>query len=144
MKNFGYLSALAALADSPILVKTLFTRASQSLNPNGVYDLIMYKNGYPIVIRVDDFIPCEPGEGNGPKFAHCKNNQSLWVLLVEKALAKLHGSYKALQNCSIAGLLTDLTGAPCKQLTVYGAHLRPKVSVLSTLNAYFITDPFST
>jgi calpain-15 len=67
----------------------------------------------------------------------------LWVLLVEKALAKLHDSYKALQNESIKDLLTDLTGTPCKQLTVYGAHLRPKVSPFDS-EYLIITHPLST
>ena len=64
-------------------------------------------------LTVDDYFPCKAhGKRVGPVFSRCRGNE-LWVLLVEKAYAKLQGSY---YNCRLGdpgdGLL-DLTGAPC-------------------------------
>ena len=40
---------------------------------------------------MDDLIPCR--ENKKPVFASTKDKE-LWVILLEKAWAKLHGSYK--------------------------------------------------
>ena len=60
----------------------------------------------PVVI--DDWIPCEsPGK---PAFATSKRLNELWVSIVEKAYAKLHGSYEALEGGLVQDALVDLTG----------------------------------
>ncbi len=112
--NCWYISALAALAEFPSLVRELFAEHSRTYNPNGVYDLHFYKNGFSTIVRVDDLFPCFPGEGNGPMMSRCNGNE-LWVMLAEKAFAKLHGSYTALVAGRTAEALMDLTGAPYQQ-----------------------------
>ena len=61
-------------------------------------------------VQLDDYFPCKSVDG-GPVFSRA-NGPELWVLLIEKAYAKLQGSYF---NCRL-GLpnegLMDLTGAP--------------------------------
>jgi hypothetical protein len=50
-----------------------------------------------------------------PKYAHCKNESETWVMLLEKAYAKLHGCYENLASGWIDYGLRDLTGgAPMK------------------------------
>ena len=49
--------------------------------------------------------------GGGPIFTRGNGNE-LWVMLIEKAYAKLHGSYKDLENGYNTWALVDLTGCP--------------------------------
>tara|TARA_B110000285_G_C14814185_1_gene463402 strand:- start:210 stop:359 length:150 start_codon:yes stop_codon:yes gene_type:complete len=49
-------------------------------------------------VLVDNYIPCDQDEGE-PIFANSRNGD-LWVLLLEKAWAKLHGSYMRIENGS--------------------------------------------
>jgi hypothetical protein len=43
-------------------------------------------------------------------FASCGDSNVFWPGIVEKAYAKLHGSYSILQGGSVADALVDLTG----------------------------------
>lgn len=65
---------------------------------------------------VDDFIPCFPNAG--PIFSHNSDLSVLWLALLQKAYAKLHGGYEKLINGSACDLLLDLTGFPTLSLTL--------------------------
>lgn len=67
------------------------------------------KGGEWIQVTIDDLFPCEPfGE---PLFTNCANNE-IWVMLLEKAYAKVHGSYFLLKGGFVSEALQDLTGLP--------------------------------
>ena len=57
---------------------------------------------------MDDFFPCEDGD---PCFSKANGNE-LWVLMLEKAWAKLHGSYERIEAGHAHNVMNDLTGAP--------------------------------
>jgi calpain-15 len=58
----------------------------------------------------DDYFPCDPATGQ-PAFTHCRGPE-LWVVILEKAWAKVHGSYQNIEGGSAPDVLSALTGAP--------------------------------
>lgn len=102
-----FMSALASLAERPALVERLFI--TKELNPKGIYRIKLCKNGEWQTVTIDDFFPCYP-EG-GPIFSRAHGNE-LWVLLLEKAYAKLHGNYFLLRGGYANEGMIDLTGCP--------------------------------
>jgi calpain-15 len=69
-------------------VKSLFV--TNEYKKNGVYRLRLNKNGIWQEFTIDDYMPCEL-EGL-PMYTR-NNFDELWVMLLEKAYAKLHGGY---------------------------------------------------
>ena len=61
-------------------------------------------------MTIDDYFPCDSKTG-APVFSRSKGN-SIWVLLLEKAYAKVHQSYYALIGGDTGEALMDLSGAP--------------------------------
>ena len=102
-----FLSALAIMAERPALIERLFL--TRHVNDIGIYRVKLCKNGEWQIVTIDDLFPCYPkGE---PLFSSCLSND-LWVLILEKAYAKLHGGYYQLRNGFVNEALLDLTGCP--------------------------------
>ena len=101
------LSGVSIIAENEKLVKRIIL--TKETNDFGIYKVKLCRMGSWKTVIVDDFFPCYPlGD---PIFS--KNNfKELWVLLVEKAFAKLHGNYLSLENGNIKHSLIDLTGCP--------------------------------
>jgi len=92
-----FLAAISAVAEFPSRVQRLFLNSRA--NQKGVYGLQFYSQGVPVEITVDDYIPCAiqgPNNTLKPIFSRPRGNE-LWVLLVEKAWAKLFGSYSMVE-----------------------------------------------
>ena len=68
----------------------------------------MYVNGIETAVIVDDFFP---SIYNKPAFAHSKNNE-IWSLILEKAWAKLHGSYMRTKSGQPSFAAQHLLGTP--------------------------------
>ena len=109
--NCWFLCAVGSLAERPSLVKRLFI--TQEYNEFGYYKLRICKNGDWVEVIVDDYIPCYYNAG--PIFAHSKGDE-LWVLLLEKAYAKLHGNYYSLKSGYSYHGMIDLTGCPTRHV----------------------------
>lgn len=101
------MSALASLAERPALIERLIM--TKDYNDRGLYRIRLCKNGEWHEVVVDDYFPCYPN--GGPIFSKCGANE-MWVLLLEKAYAKLHGGYKNLTGGAPFEALADLTGCP--------------------------------
>src|SRR5690606_21933707 len=81
-----------------------------------------YKNFQWVYVIVDDRLPCKKiyNDKQVPKllYGKCKNENEFWVPLIEKAYAKLHGSYEALVSGFIDDGLVDLTGLVARKIVI--------------------------
>eukprot|EP00045_Choanoeca_perplexa_P016987 m.237110 g.237110 ORF g.237110 m.237110 type:complete len:722 (-) comp17418_c0_seq2:126-2291(-) len=124
--NCWFVSALAVVAQQPHLIRRIVQH--DALTPTGHYDIKLCKNGQWQTVRVDDWFP-----SRGGRLAYSKGKLGqLWVPLVEKAVAKLHGSYEALDSGTIAEGFAMLTGFPCESFRL-NTRARP-VSRSETVN----------
>ena len=113
--NCWFVSALSVLAERPRLLQHLLI--TQEINDVGAYQVRFCKGGRWVTVTVDDFFPVHKDSGR-LAFSHSPNNE-LWVALVEKAYAKLHGSYAAIESGSICDAFQDLTGAPAERIEMH-------------------------
>eukprot|EP00756_Hemistasia_phaeocysticola_P006299 Hpha_TRINITY_DN13766_c0_g1::TRINITY_DN13766_c0_g1_i1::g.142695::m.142695/K08582/CAPN15; calpain-15 len=104
------MGALASVGEFEHLVRSLFENGQ---DPDlGLYRVNLCKNGWWQTVILDDFFPM-----SGPKPAFARNRDEpneLWCTLVEKAYAKVHGSFAAIMTGGAAPAMGDLTGCPYK------------------------------
>ena len=101
-----FLSVLSVLTEKPHRVKKLFV--SDQVISEGIFAVKMTKNGESVEVIVDDYFPCK---NKRPVFSKANGNE-LWVLILEKAWAKLHGSYDKIIGGQCHETFRDVTGAP--------------------------------
>lgn len=114
LRNCYFLSTLCVLAKNPNLIKRLFE--SKEVSSTGCYSIWLCDSGEWKNLIIDDYIPCILSKRTGkpkPYFSRIRGND-IWVCLLEKAFAKLFGSYFGLQGGFQAEAYYALTGAPVK------------------------------
>ena len=91
-----------------------------AFSKSGIYCFRFFKNLKWRYVLVDDRLPCiaiaNPIQPKSLIFAHCRQNNEFWVPLIEKAYAKLHGSYFDLSDGWIDDGLVDMTGLVSKKI----------------------------
>eukprot|EP00047_Mylnosiga_fluctuans_P009313 m.10827 g.10827 ORF g.10827 m.10827 type:complete len:930 (-) comp2562_c0_seq1:53-2842(-) len=127
--------ALSALAEFEGEIEAVFTLPGESspyeYDEAGVCAVKLCKNGIWRYVRVDDYFPCKPG--GAPIFSKSHNDE-MWVLLIEKAFAKVSGSYAALRGGYAYEALIDLTGCPTTRHDVHELSLDALWDLLSEHN----------
>eukprot|EP00756_Hemistasia_phaeocysticola_P043017 Hpha_TRINITY_DN17003_c3_g3::TRINITY_DN17003_c3_g3_i1::g.166108::m.166108/K08582/CAPN15; calpain-15 len=107
-----FLSALAVVATRQELMRRVVVSTGRS--PRGVYCFKFFHNGIWTPVLVDDLVPARAYPSCSFSYARPADGKYLWVPLLEKAYAKLHGSYAAICSGNAREALTDLTGMPCE------------------------------
>ncbi|XP_067650492.1 calpain-A-like isoform X2 [Haliotis asinina] len=90
-----FLSVLSNLADKPRLLKKVINKGSYAPLANGICHCKLWKFGEWVDIYIDDRLPLYEGRRGLQLYgaASWTNSNELWVSLLEKALAKMYGSY---------------------------------------------------
>nr|CAJ2466701.1 unnamed protein product [Leishmania braziliensis] len=110
--------ALATQAEDPTAVMQMFRHPKGAVVARreraiGAYRVSFNKNGLWRSILVDDYFPVVAGV---PAFAHSRDLCELWPAVLEKAFAKMHGSYAMIQSGDPMHALTDMTGFPSMRI----------------------------
>ena len=104
------LAVLSALAEFPERIKSLFL--TKEVNESGIYLMKFHINGVETMVVVDDYLPVRYDR---PAFANAKDGE-LWVSLLEKGWAKLHGTYARIEGGLPCHAYTHLSGAPSESV----------------------------
>jgi hypothetical protein len=109
--NCYYLAVLSAMAEKPERIQACFY--TKTVNSAGIYLMSFFINGNETPVYVDDFLPVRH---NRPCFSSSRDGE-LWVILLEKAWAKLCGSYARTESGFPSIATTHLLGVP--SITVF-------------------------
>lgn len=110
-----FLSCLASLAEDEKRIRKLFLSNGRQdpLKNQGCYCVEILTDGLRRPIYVDNYFPCV-NKIKGPCFTRANGNE-LWVMVLEKAWAKVYGGYGTIEAGLTSETLHDLTGAPVKR-----------------------------
>jgi len=111
-----FLSAMSVLGDNNVkkAIKTL-NETDEDEAKAGAYWVRFYKYGEIEDVIIDDYFPVL---GNG-EFAFAKggpDGKELWPMVLEKAYAKLNGSYNYIEAGKVQYALSDMTGGVSEQI----------------------------
>ena len=101
-----FLCSLASLIKYQKFLSQIFL--TKKINNKCYYEIILFINGQFQIVIIDDYIPFLKSK-NKPYFSHPNNNE-IWVLLLEKAWAKVNGSYEKIIEGWPSEVLSCFTG----------------------------------
>ena len=95
---------------TPICVKRILE--TSEISSYGMYGAWLFIDGIWQCVVIDDLFPTYNGK---PIFSR-NNENEIWVMLLEKAYAKVYESYQAIEFGVVGLALSALTGAPYEYL----------------------------
>ena len=108
--NCWFLCALAGLAEShPSLLERVVPRDQgfSEAEYAGIFHFLFWQYGQWVEVVVDDLLPSRAGR---PIYVTSDDRGEMWPCLVEKAYAKLNGSYQHLEGGWPVAAMVDFTG----------------------------------
>eukprot|EP01006_Ploeotia_vitrea_P026361 TRINITY_DN59350_c0_g1_i1.p1 TRINITY_DN59350_c0_g1~~TRINITY_DN59350_c0_g1_i1.p1 ORF type:complete len:707 (-),score=100.53 TRINITY_DN59350_c0_g1_i1:107-2227(-) len=105
------MSAMSIIATRPDLLQNLIVEAHPD---QAVYEFRFFKEGAWVTVAVDDYVPI--ADWDAPLLARSKDDGEVWVPLLEKAYAKLHGHYQCLNGGATVYGLVDMTGGAAETI----------------------------
>ncbi|XP_052247024.1 calpain-B-like isoform X2 [Dreissena polymorpha] len=112
-------SCAAVIHQRPALMSKVMLK-NQPLYGDGYQGMVCFRFwrfGMWIDVYIDDRLPTVSGK---LIYASCTNPSEFWVSLIEKAYAKLHGSYEAIEQGQTMDALVDLTGGLAQRYEIQG------------------------
>lgn len=126
INNYGYavdsnsyiLASMTSIAEFPTLVESVFL--TKKLNKEGIYAVRFFIRGKPWIVTVDDEVLLTSNQNNflgirswQHRYAQLGDDNSAWGAILEKAWAKVKGSYRTSYD---GGFMTNgiraLVGSP--------------------------------
>ena len=104
-----FLSCLSAIAENPERIKRIFR--TQEVNEAGIYAVNLWIADEKRVVVVDDYFPYDEKKGHFA-FSRPSGGNEIWVLILEKAWAKVFGSYSRIEVGDCGEAMAPLTGCP--------------------------------
>jgi hypothetical protein len=108
-----FLASLSAIAETPDRIKKIFL--TNEVNEAGCYAVSLYINGEKRTVVVDDYFPYD-GETKTWAFSQPSETKErrneIWVLILEKAWAKVYGNYQRIEAGLAGEAMYPLTGCP--------------------------------
>lgn len=80
---------------------------------SGIVGVRLFKDGEWAYEVIDDYVPCC---NDGLACGRTSVSEEVWIALIEKANAKIHGSYEAVQRSTELETFEDLTGGAVRKL----------------------------
>ncbi|KAJ3193868.1 Calpain-type cysteine protease dek1 [Irineochytrium annulatum] len=130
-----FMSALSVVAERSDLIDRIMITKQPS--PTGMYLVRLFIDGQWRQVAVDDNFALRPpnlkrslkdDHVNPNPLLFCRaNRKQLWVALIEKAYAKVHGSYHAISGGQIYEGMLDLTGYPTEAIIFSSLHFDSEV-----------------
>lgn len=99
----------------------------KTVNANGIYAVKFYVNGEPVIVHVDDHVPVikkwvqiagKWTQVERPVFADSRINGEIWPCILEKAWAKLIGTYGDIESGNNWWVLQHLTNDPTERVVM--------------------------
>ncbi|KAM6198548.1 calpain-10 isoform 4-T4 [Sarcoramphus papa] len=115
-----FLCACVALQKSKYLLNKVIPPGQPSWTDEsyqGCFTCRVWQFGHWVEVTIDDRLPCLGGK---LCFSQCQTEDLFWLPLLEKAYAKVHGSYEQLWAGQVADALVDLTGGVAERWTLKG------------------------
>jgi len=108
--------------ESVMLSTGVYPPIFHSFRKKGIFCFRFFKDFKWRYVLVDNRLPCNKiyNDNQIPTllYGQCRARNEFWVPLIEKAYAKLHGSYRALVSGFIDDGLVDLTGLTSKKMII--------------------------
>ncbi|XP_008056710.1 calpain-13 [Carlito syrichta] len=114
-----FLAALGSLTQNPRYLQKILMDQSFSHQYAGIFRFRFWQCGQWVEVVIDDYLPVV---GRNYLFVRpYQDTQEFWPCLLEKAYAKLHGSYSQLHYGYIHDSLVDLTGGVVTSLSLHSS-----------------------
>ena len=130
-------SALSALAEKYNLIKRLFK--TSIYNENGIYQIKLCIAGEWTTVVIDDYFPCVPL--SSPLVTRSQSNE-LWILILEKALAKVYDCYYNLTCINLSDFFLTLTGCPSFSYNLENLQSEEKKDIFNKIKNFVIEKKY--